>query len=1077
MVGSTSTRSSVQGVISALVALALGLGALVALPGSARADGGGPVVLDGMDPVCHANMGEATGGYIKAVLTSVHQQAGSSRDGSIAVLGASATSSFCGFGETAKPLSENMADWTADLAPAPTVTFHETATDVEAFFAAARAGSTKPSVIYIPDNARPAGVEEAFTANATTIADHVNAGGAMYSHMGQYGWLTALLPDATYVSGGCNGGPAATTAGVEAFGLTDEIVQACWHGFFEGDTGTLVPLIDWADPRGGEGRVAVAIGGASVTLPSALSLTGPSGPVEVGTTHTLVATLEDGQGDAVADAAVTFEVTDGPNAGQTEETTTDATGSASFALTADSAGTDNVTVTVAGQDTTASHALKWLRRPAAPVINSAEAGNTTLTVDVSSAPGDGDAELSEIRVTIAPGDLVRTLDGTGGTITVTGLENDVEYTVSAVATNAIGEGAEVSTTAVYHPASIVVTPGSGVTGRPQAVPVTLEHVNDATDLFAVVSLPDNSGTLTVDHTGLDLALLEGYHTFDNQPAIGFSGTTADVTTALAARLTWTPDVAGDVTLSVSVSSYAADAFYHGGNGHYYRIGGQSDTPINWSAAKAAAEETTLFGMTGYLATITDHAENDFVANYTTAENVWIGASDAAGEGVWAWVTGPEAGTTFSTGNAEHGTVDVATYASWAPGEPNDSQGEDYAVTNWQGSLGQWNDLPDDESLSEFYLIEYGGEGEGLGVTTARSASTTATLTALAPAPTPKPEPVPDPEPQPEPAPEPAPAPEPDPTPELPPTEPTPAPLSRVDRVAGPDRAATAAKLSAETFSPGVPVVYIVTGKAFADGLTAGVVAGLQDGPVLLAGEQLSDATAAELERLQPGRIVVVGQGGAVATDMESVLSQYTDGTVTRIGGADRYATAALLSASQFTPGVPVVYIATGQDFPDGLSGGPLAASTDGPVLLVGRTGVPPAVLAELERLDPQRVVVFGGPGAVSDDVVDTLKGAVDVPFTRIGGTDRYHTSALVAAASPGVVDTVYLATGRNFPDAMSAAPIVYKDDAVLLLTDPERLPPAVAEALDRINPRRVVVLGGTGAIRDHVLDDVYEYLR
>src|SRR5680860_654064 len=109
---------SIRPIFSALVALAMAIGLLALLPATARAADGGPVVLDGMDPVCHANMGEATGNYIKSVLTSVHDQAGEGRDGSIAVLGASADSMFCGF-MTPQTLADNMAAWTADIAPAP----------------------------------------------------------------------------------------------------------------------------------------------------------------------------------------------------------------------------------------------------------------------------------------------------------------------------------------------------------------------------------------------------------------------------------------------------------------------------------------------------------------------------------------------------------------------------------------------------------------------------------------------------------------------------------------------------------------------------------------------------------------------------------------------------------------------------------------------------------------------------------------------------------------------------------------------------------------------------------------------
>jgi hypothetical protein len=62
----------------------------------------------------------------------------------------------------------------------------------------------------------------------------------------------------------------------------------------------------------------------------------------------------------------------------------------------------------------------------------------------------------------------------------------------------------------------------------------------------------------------------------------------------------------------------------------------------------------------------------------------------------------------------------------------------------------------------------------------------------------------------------------------------------------------------------------------------------------------------------------------------------------RIAGVDRYATAAAVSASAFSPGVAVAYVATGTSFPDALAGGAAAGLRDAPVLLVARDEVPAA---------------------------------------------------------------------------------------------------------------------------------------
>ncbi|MEO7664104.1 MAG: glycosyl hydrolase family 18 protein, partial [Candidatus Limnocylindrales bacterium] len=87
--------------------------------------------------------------------------------------------------------------------------------------------------------------------------------------------------------------------------------------------------------------------------------------------------------------------------------------------------------------------------------------------------------------------------------------------------------------------------------------------------------------------------------------------------------------------------------------------------------------------------------------------------------------------------------------------------------------------------------------------------------------------------------------------------------------------------------------------------------------------------------------------------------------VTRLGGADRYATAVAVSRATFAPGVPVVYLATGSGYADALAGAPVAGMQKGPILLVTSTAIPAVVATELSRLKPARIVILGGTSVVS----------------------------------------------------------------------------------------------------------------
>ena len=292
------------------------------------------------------------------------------------------------------------------------------------------------------------------------------------------------------------------------------------------------------------------------------------------------------------------------------------------------------------------------------------------------------------------------------------------------------------------------------------------------------------------------------------------------------------------------------------------------------------------------------------------------------------------------------------------------------------------------------------------------------------------------------------------------------------RIWGDDRYATATALSASTFKAGAPVVYIATGGTFPDALAGGPAARIKGGPILLAlSTSIPDATKAELARLKPAQIVVLGGPNAIADRVLTDLRAYTAGSVSRVWGADRYATAAAISAATFSS-ASVVYVATGENFPDALAAGAVAAAAKAPLLLVRAGSIPAQTAAELARLKPARIVVVGSAGAVSEGVAAAL--ATHATVSRVSGADRYASAAALSAASfaangPG---TVYVATGKVFPDGLTAGPIAGLRNGPLLLVPGTSLPSSVAAELRRLDPTHVVIVGGPQAITDTVRNQI-----
>lgn len=285
---------------------------------------------------------------------------------------------------------------------------------------------------------------------------------------------------------------------------------------------------------------------------------------------------------------------------------------------------------------------------------------------------------------------------------------------------------------------------------------------------------------------------------------------------------------------------------------------------------------------------------------------------------------------------------------------------------------------------------------------------------------------------------------------------------RVERHAGADRYATAAAASRRFVPVGTPVVHVASGVDFPDALSTGPVAALSGGPVLFVRpNSLPGPTKAELERLRPGRIVVVGGTLAVSTSVLDQLRPLTTGTVTRIAGPDRWAVSAAVSRSAFPGGADEVWVASGRAFPDALAAGPAAVVRGGPVLLTDQDVLPSAVLAELQRLAPSRIVLVGGPAAVSESVAARLRTVAATE--RVSGNDRYSTGLAVAQrafgpARPGVTVT----SGLDYPDALSAGPLTAYTRGPIMLARTVSLP--YASDLDRTTPRTAHLVGGPAAM-------------
>ncbi|MEU4016336.1 cell wall-binding repeat-containing protein [Microbacterium sp. NPDC028030] len=299
----------------------------------------------------------------------------------------------------------------------------------------------------------------------------------------------------------------------------------------------------------------------------------------------------------------------------------------------------------------------------------------------------------------------------------------------------------------------------------------------------------------------------------------------------------------------------------------------------------------------------------------------------------------------------------------------------------------------------------------------------------------------------------------------------------VERQFGADRFETAVRVSESAFPyEGVPVTFIANGLNFPDALAAAAAAGTFGGPVLLARPtSVSAGTVAEVAALKPEYLFAAGGKAVVGDSVFNKLSPYATMGSDRAAGASRYETAGLISTLWESTGT--VYLANGMNFPDALAGAAAAGYEGAPVLLTKQGSLPPETAAYLAYHRPTRLVILGGNGAVSQAVVDQAQraaGGFVASIQRLSGDSRYDTAVDISRRTFTTprVPVVYIASGQNFADALAGAAAAGALGGPVLLTEPNTISDATIAEIERLDPVRVVVLGGPAVVSDAVKDRI-----
>jgi len=195
--------------------------------------------------------------------------------------------------------------------------------------------------------------------------------------------------------------------------------------------------------------------------------------------------------------------------------------------------------------------------------------------------------------------------------------------------------------------------------------------------------------------------------------------------------------------------------------------------------------------------------------------------------------------------------------------------------------------------------------------------------------------------------------------------------------------------------------------------------------------------------------------------------------VPRFAGTNRFATAVAISANEYADNLAnAVVLARADNFPDALVGAPLAAAKNAPLLFTSGTTLPAVTAAEIRRVLPRGKAVYllGGPSAIPNQIVAELTALGYSPI-RIAGADRFET-AVAVADELGDPTTIFVASGSDFADALTAGPAAAQAHGAILLTSPGGVEVSTSNYL-AAHSGTVYAIGGPAAAADPTATPIF----
>lgn len=293
--------------------------------------------------------------------------------------------------------------------------------------------------------------------------------------------------------------------------------------------------------------------------------------------------------------------------------------------------------------------------------------------------------------------------------------------------------------------------------------------------------------------------------------------------------------------------------------------------------------------------------------------------------------------------------------------------------------------------------------------------------------------------------------------------------SQSQRFAGVTAEGTAVQISKATFTTGADTVIIAQANQFPDALAGAPLAYKLQAPILLSPTSgLTEEVRTEIQRLAPKTIYLLGGTAALSSTIESELRQKYE--VKRLSGYTAEGTACEIARELGTKGKAV--IASVRHFQDALVISSWAARQGVPILLTEAQALSADTQLTIRELSITQSQVIGGAAVVKPSVMDHLPSP-----QRISGDTAYDTAAAVLQMYPPTTNKLEIATGENYPDALTGAVRAsFYGSMVVLVPTKTIIPPSLSTLLKSWKGKQVEAFGGIFALPENVVQTVESWV-